>query len=64
VTTDTIPIRGCSVLPLRGAEEVREGIDLLIEGGRVAAMGPALAPARPDRVVEARLRLTPRQSMS
>jgi len=47
MTTDTILIRGCSVLPLGGSEEVREGIDLLIEGGRVAAMGPALAPARP-----------------
>ncbi len=46
------------MLPLGGVEAVREGINLLIEDGRVAAMGPALAPARPpDRVVKARGRL-------
>jgi len=39
-------------------EDVREGVDLLIADGRIAAMGPALAPARPpDRVIEARDRL-------
>jgi len=58
VKTGTLLIRGCSVLPLGGVEEVREGIDLLIEEGRVAAMGPGLIPARhPDRVVEGRDRL-------
>jgi len=58
VTTDTILVRGGAVLPLGGVEEVREGVDLLIEDGRVAAMGPALVPARPpDRIVEARDRL-------
>jgi hypothetical protein len=49
VTTGAILIRGAAVLPLGGVEEVREGIDLLIEDGRVAAMGPALAPARTAR---------------
>ncbi len=42
--TDTILISGAAVLPLGGVEEVREGVDLLIEEGRVAAMGPASFP--------------------
>lgn len=53
-----ILIRGGVVLPLGGAEEVREGIDLLVEEGRIAAMGAGLAPTPPpDRVVEAADRL-------
>ena len=58
MTTGAILIRGALVLPLGGVEEVRDGIDLLIEDGRIAAMGPVLAPARaPDRVVDGRDRL-------
>jgi cytosine/adenosine deaminase-related metal-dependent hydrolase len=46
------------VLPLGGVEEVRPGVDLLVEEGRIAAMGPGLVPAaRPDRVIEATDRL-------
>lgn len=51
-------IRGGAVLPLGGVEEVREGIDLLVEDGRIAAMGPGLAPPPPpDRVIDATDRL-------
>lgn len=52
-----ILIRGAAVLPLGGVEEVREGVDLLLEEGRIAAMGPGLGPAPVDRVIEARDRL-------
>jgi cytosine/adenosine deaminase-related metal-dependent hydrolase len=53
-----ILIRGGAVLPLGGVEEVREATDLLVEDGRIAALGPALRPAAPpDRVIEARDRL-------
>src|SRR5207247_10971486 len=57
-TTCAIYTRGAAVLPLGGAYEVRDGLVLLIDDVRVAAMGPALAPARPpDRVVDGRDRL-------
>ena len=51
-------IRGAAVLPLDGGDDVRHGVDLLVEDGRIAAMGPALAPAvPPDRVIDGRDRL-------
>jgi cytosine/adenosine deaminase-related metal-dependent hydrolase len=52
-----ILIRGGAVLTVGGMEEVRDGVDLLVEDGRIAAMGPALAPPPPDRVIDARDRL-------
>lgn len=49
-----ILIRGGAVLPLGGVEEVCEGIDLLVEDGRIAALGPGLSPSPPpDRVIDA-----------
>jgi cytosine/adenosine deaminase-related metal-dependent hydrolase len=51
-------IRGAAVLPLGGVEEVRDGVDILVEGGRITAMGRDLAPAAPpDRVITGRDRL-------
>jgi len=51
-------IRGATVLALDGGDDVREGVDLLVEDGRIAAMGPAVAPAvPPDRVIDGRDRL-------
>lgn len=53
-----ILVRGAAVVPMGGIEEVRHGVDLIIEDGAITAMGPALGstPA-PDRVVDARDRL-------
>lgn len=53
-----ILIRGGVVLPLGGADQVEEGIDLLVEDGRITAMGAGLVPTPgPDRVIEAADRL-------
>lgn len=53
-----ILIRGSAVLTMGGVEEVRDGLDMLVEDGVIAAMGPALAPAPPpDRVIDGRDRL-------
>jgi 5-methylthioadenosine/S-adenosylhomocysteine deaminase len=51
-------IRGAALLALDDPEPVREGIDLLVEDGRIADVGPRVgAASTPDRVVEARDRL-------
>jgi 5-methylthioadenosine/S-adenosylhomocysteine deaminase len=51
-------LQGGTVLPLGGVEAAQPGVDLLIDGGRIAAMGPGLAPASPpDRVIDATDRL-------
>lgn len=53
-----ILVRGAAVVPMGGVDDVRQGVDLMIDDGAITAMGPALAstPA-PDRVVDARDRL-------
>jgi 5-methylthioadenosine/S-adenosylhomocysteine deaminase len=51
-------IRNGSVLPLGGVEKVWPGTDVLVEDGRIAAVGPGLASGlAPDRVLDATDRL-------
>ena len=53
-----ILVRGAAVVPMGGIEEVRHGVDLMIEDGAIIAMGPGLASTpTPGRVVDGRDRL-------
>ena len=56
---ERILIRGATVLTLDAADTVHDPGDILIEGGRIAAVGRVSAPeaARCDRVIEGRDRL-------
>jgi guanine deaminase len=55
---ERILIRNAAVLPLGGVEEVRSGLDIRIEDGRIAAVGPALpAGPPPVRIIDATDRL-------
>src|SRR5262249_59081130 len=53
--TMRILLRGAAVVAMGGIEEVRHGVDLMIEDRTITAMGPALGSAPPpDRVIDAR----------